>query len=206
MQCVVCCVSILLNSFTETGNREHKLDTWRQNEPEWEGARRLEQIARVSMWPSRAMQSEAEKSQVESVSLEDEIVWRLETSRPRLRDRTKKETVWVQTKPCICTAWLQFSSHFFWGNKSDICRQESRTLTDTIQSLNPHEYWESQVCCSLSFLTSIALTNHEKTATALKRRGSIRNKPSILQEKQTVLDKICSLAGSRVENGRKELS
>jgi hypothetical protein len=35
------------------------------------------------MRPGRAIKSQAEKSQIESVSLEDEIVWKLETSRVR---------------------------------------------------------------------------------------------------------------------------
>jgi hypothetical protein len=38
---------------------------------EWEGAKRLEYIAKVSMRPTRAIQSEAKRSQTESVSLED---------------------------------------------------------------------------------------------------------------------------------------
>jgi len=53
---------------------------------EWEGARRLEQIATVSVRTSKAIQSEAERRQFESVILEDEIVLRLEASRPKPRD------------------------------------------------------------------------------------------------------------------------
>jgi hypothetical protein len=37
---------------------------------EWKGARRLEQIAKISLRPSRAIQSKAESNQFESVSLE----------------------------------------------------------------------------------------------------------------------------------------
>jgi hypothetical protein len=43
-------------------------------------------IARVSLRPSRAVQSEAERSQFESVSLEDYIIQMLEASKPRPRD------------------------------------------------------------------------------------------------------------------------
>lgn len=66
--------------------------------------------------------------------------------------------------------------------------------TEKAKSVAPH----------LSLL--LLCPNQEKTVTVLERRGSIRSKLFILQEKQTVLDKICSLAGSRVENRRKELS
>jgi hypothetical protein len=51
-----------------------------------EGAEKLEQITRVSTRSSRAVQAEAKRDQIESVSLEDSIVWRLEASRPRPRD------------------------------------------------------------------------------------------------------------------------
>lgn len=48
--------------------------------------RRLKLIAQDSMRIGRTLQSEAKKTQVESVISEDWIVWKLGTSRPRPRD------------------------------------------------------------------------------------------------------------------------
>ena len=66
--------------------RKQARHKWRQQTREREGARRLEDIAKVIMRPSRTIQSEAEKSQIELVSLEDESLQRPETSRPKPRD------------------------------------------------------------------------------------------------------------------------
>ena len=51
--------------------REQARHKWRQNEPENEKGPELENIAKVSMRLSRVIQSEAERSQFESVSLKD---------------------------------------------------------------------------------------------------------------------------------------
>jgi hypothetical protein len=65
------------------------------------------------MRPSRAIQPEAKRIWIESVILEDWIEWRLEAYRPRPRDKTEKEILWAQSKPCIHTAWVWILSHYF---------------------------------------------------------------------------------------------
>ena len=53
------------DTFTEIGWKENKLDTVKTEDREWEEARRLEQIAKASVWPGRATQAEAERNQTE---------------------------------------------------------------------------------------------------------------------------------------------
>ena len=71
------------NTETDCRERENKLDS---RESRTNEARRLEHIAKGSMRSSRAIQSEDERSQFESISLEDLIVCRIEGFRPRLRE------------------------------------------------------------------------------------------------------------------------
>jgi hypothetical protein len=52
--------AVLPGHFTDTGYRENKWDTGENRGREWERARRLEQIARVSLMPSRAIQWETQ--------------------------------------------------------------------------------------------------------------------------------------------------
>jgi len=68
--------SFYWDSFTETDCRENKLDTAEDRRSQRVRRARLEQTAKVSIKPGRAIQSEAERSQIESVSLEDQIVWK----------------------------------------------------------------------------------------------------------------------------------
>ena len=58
--------------FKETGCRENKLDTGKERKNQrMRRSQRLEHIAKVSKRPGRTIQSEVERSRIESVSLED---------------------------------------------------------------------------------------------------------------------------------------
>lgn len=70
-------------SFPETSYRDTVEDRINQR---MRRSQKIEHIAQVSMTLSRAIQPEAERSQMESVSLADSILQRLESSRPRPRD------------------------------------------------------------------------------------------------------------------------
>jgi hypothetical protein len=66
---------------------------WRQQAREWDGSRRLEHIATVSLWPSRTIQSLKKKpdwiSQLEEEFEPEQLSW---TSQPEFR---KIKKVWV---------------------------------------------------------------------------------------------------------------
>ena len=64
--CVCVCVSVLAGQF-----HKHEWQGKQARHREREGSRRLEQIARVSMRPGRAIQSEDKRNQIEPVTLED---------------------------------------------------------------------------------------------------------------------------------------
>lgn len=83
--------------------------------------------------------------------------------------------------------------------------------TQTLPDTKPEPAWTQRKavlapgsCSSAPSLLFVPpCTSHEKTVTAWERRGSTRNKLFILQGKQTVLDRICSLAGNRAEKQEK---
>jgi hypothetical protein len=82
-------VSVLPGQFyRDRLQRENKLGTSedRMNQ-RMRRSQKVRTYAKVSMRPRRAISSKAERSQFESVSLEDEIVWRLKASMPRPKDR-----------------------------------------------------------------------------------------------------------------------
>lgn len=99
------------NSSTEIGYRKNKLDRYTGEDRVSQRTRRnqrLGQIVKVTMRPGIAIQLEANRSRIKSVSLY--TVQKLLASSLDLGIvRTEKAT----PKPCIRTAWVQPSSHHF---------------------------------------------------------------------------------------------
>lgn len=86
--------------YTETGCRQNKQDTGKT-----EGARRLEQSAKVSMGPSRAIQERQRKGEV-CVRL-NQSAWRgvrartAELSQPQRSEQERGELMWQQVSEAV---------------------------------------------------------------------------------------------------------
>ena len=73
--CVCVCVCVFYqDSFTEIDSRENKLNKGKTEQTRECRAKRLEHTVKISMRPGSEIQSEAERSQIASVILEDWIV------------------------------------------------------------------------------------------------------------------------------------
>ena len=101
------------DSFTDIDFKENQLDT---GEDRTSQRMRIQHIRTDCQSQFEAKQSNSVrdlKSQFESVSLNDQIVQRLEASRPRPEDNQNRDRNTLGSpKWCIHTAWVWLSSHW----------------------------------------------------------------------------------------------